>query len=573
MADPLPADTGNKPVTNNPHESQDVVDENGQADEAVDDNITRSTDINVTRTAEDLAEGEEIEDVEVESEEAKQDWKLLCEAKSRLRALPPDHQDIPKVMLSIVNHMADYHVSARIVGEGQLIHALDIASEAEGLAPSDDFWRGSAIYSQMAVCYTLYKQTKNIDWLRQGVELGSETVKFMQDREDDINPVFFRVLYSGKCERLSEGFKMLYDVEAEPTQIEKAVRWQGISVDSTEPDDYQEDGLGKRYWRFKLWCDLWVRLMDVRDDLALSGVIHLAAEHHPCDIRNKEMRSACSNFFNVLALECRQWAITRNPEHLKAIYDRTKDLLKSEAEDRSSDTEPPKYAYDAENPKHVIRRAAKFFDWYYDVEESESSWSTHLRTIETAIALWEQVHAGIGRETLDDLQEDMYPVLRIRDLYWQKYRITNVATDGWRYDDLNYESTNMNVTIQMLGCVQGETKRIDQISEGSSACTIGSSVVTGQTYTIWSSTPATLVMDMGSQRFKFLRRGDDGPPTIEDWISGRTDDGKFILGGAIRGRDDDVFEFLRSYSSKPIPIEKGGDGGSSREADSSGGNT
>jgi len=538
MADPTPKNMQNASATSSSSGPYDVLLADRQGDEAVNEEIAKPM--------EDPNQEVEAEEDPAESEEAKRDWEVLQEAEIRLQALPSGHPDIPKEMLSVAGHVADYYVSAGVIDEGKLIQVLEIASKAEGLAPPDDFWRGSAIYTQMRLCYTLHSQLRNIDWLKKGVKFGTEALKFMQDHTGDLPLASYQVLYSERCARLAGGYKMLYDEEKKADQIENAFKWQEQCVNATDPDIYEDYGLARQYWRHKSWCDLWVDLIDVKPDLTLSTIIHIMSENLSCSITDQNDSLAYQNFFNVFTLECRQWQHTGDPKDLEAILNRSQTLLEKEATDRTSDPDVDDYSYDPQNPQHVIRRAAEIFGYHTGINDLASQWYNHIATIDTGIGLWEHVRTGIPRKTVNDLQQDLAPICWIRDYYGRKFDITKNVTYGWRYENLDIESTNVNNIIQIFQGKEPLAEELESLTREGKGCTIGQSEVTGQMFIVWA-TPGTLAT-YTSPRLKFLTKDGDGPPTVEDWISGFSEDRKFVLGGAVEGRDDDVFKFVREYN-------------------------
>lgn len=481
-----------------------------------------------------------------ETEAAKNLWNQLEAARAALDALPEDDPQRPEKLLAVASTMGDYHNEAEIKGEGQLLLALDIAAEAEGLAPKDDFWRGSSLFTSMALCLSLYWSTKVMDWLPKAIEFGKEALKFLEEHENSMTPVYYRMIYAGRAEKLSRVYQSMYD-EAEDggdiRTLQEASHWRARAVDYTIPEDHIEGGDLKRWERFRDFCNIQIRIFDVVTDGDWDRLVDLALSQ-PCDITDSERPTSQYNWWNVFYLMARRWSVTRNPDHLQSLLDHVKELWNLEIKPTET------YTCDAEDNQHLLRIAAVNFDR----DHSEGTlWEKHLNSIQTAIALWEEVRSHIGCETVDDVEEVMQPVVWLTDLYARRYWKTLKAADGWAYDDINLENCNMSVTLSMFSN-QSETsspsRRLSILNKNVHSSTVGESIVTKLKFTISHKGPG-----FGSRRLMFVTGKDfDEKPSLDNWVRDRTDEGTYVLGGAIRGRDDDVFEYLENYY-KPISTE------------------
>lgn len=488
---------------------------------------------------------EKSRETRTSEQEIQESLNNIKEREQKLALLSKDDKDRPQALLDVASHIADHHVLAKTEGIEDLLRALDLTKEAYETSQPDNFWHGSALFSRQAICLTLYNATGDPDWLQKGQDAGRESIAFLEAHEQEINPAFYKTFYSMRSARLASCLKAMYDdpeIGGERAQLESALVWQGNATDACCCEQHCPGNFENHMEYFRKWCQWCILLSDVKDDFHMTGVLDLAlSKANGLGIGFQET----GHYYNILHLLARQWAQTKKPEHLDQLIEKARDYARSLIErDRGG-----QYVTDATNDLHVLRAYATVFE--EEVQNEFPIFKEHLPSVETVVALWEEVFSRIGWKTVSDLQEATDPVIHLTELYGDRYNLSKIPEHGWMYDDMNYRNCQMCVTISLL---KDTGKEEISFSEGSMSSTIGTSIVTGQKFIVWEE-GADKKWDMRKVRLVFMETDENSKPTAENWIRGYNDDGTYDIGGAIEGRDDDVLEFIKNYS-KPLAAKE-----------------
>lgn len=477
----------------------------------------------------------------------------LEEATADLASLPKGHPSTSEKLSYLADCKVKYHHAVDTMTDGPFLEAFQIATQARDHPAADAFAQSLAMYMQMVCCYSLYNVTKQVTWLRESVAFGAEGINRMKDAEYG-KP---GQAYSARCEHLAGILEKLYEVEGLAKDIASAAAFQRKSVDNTFPEQYPDDsGDFTLYCRHKQWVALCIKKLDKKPNLMVSSIESLitqASKVRPCALEKDGYTDAHIYWFVRFGLYCRLWATSKTPEHLKLLRQRTRELLEWEADDPfcpcHGNKDDPSFSTDPQNPLHVIRRAAGFFDEWFDLDNAASEWSKHLATINTSISLWEETEKGTSRLTFADLQRDLRLTITLQERYRQRYSITRAPRDGWQVDDKTWEISCINLLVSTAERRQlPPSDSIQPFLDGSRRVTFGASHVAPELFSVHSVLEVGKPWDLKAQRFKFI---DGDTPLAERWIRQRSDNGKFVLGEARKGRDDDVLEFIANYN-KPI---------------------
>jgi len=485
--------------------------------------------------------GEENSETKTPEQEIQESLDDIKERERKLALLSKDDKDRPQVLLDVASHLADHHTLAKPEGVEDLLRALKLAKEAYETGEPDNFWRGSALFSQLAISHTLYIGTSDPGWLQKGQSAGRESIAFIEAHEQEMHPGSYKTFYSMRSARLAGCLKAIYDdptIGGDRSQLESAVVLQGNATDACCCEEHCPGNFGKHMEYFRTWCHWCVLLTDVKDDFDMTGVLELAlTKPHSLGIGFQES----GHYYNVLHLLARQWVKTKTPEHLVKLIEMARDHTRSLIERDGGG----QFITDTTSDLHVLRAYARVFE--AEMQGEFPIFKKHLPSIETAVALWEEVLSRIGCKTLSELLEAMDPVVHLTELYGDRYNLSKVPEHGWKYDDMNYRNCQMAVSIQML---ESTGKEEVWFCEGTMSSTVGTSIVTGQGFMAWEH-GAEKKWELRKLRLTFVKTGEDCKPTVDNWIRGYNDDGTWEVGGAIPGRDDDVLEFLKNYD-KPI---------------------
>lgn len=484
-------------------------------------------------------------------------WSKVEAAQADLDSLPKGHENTSERLCWLANCKLNYHIAMNTKTEEPFLEALGNAIQARDIPGADVVDQSLSMYMQMVCCYSLYTTTKLATWLHKSVSFGRECIDCM----DDVNYPYACKVYSARCEHLAGMLQRLYEVKSLAEHIAGAVEFIGKCVDNTHPDEYRNDGESGDfllYTRYKKWVELCVRQMDhQRDPIAvirsLQGLIDQVTERLPCSL-DKDVHYLGHNYWFVrLGLHCRQWAKSKDHEHLQLLRQRTRELIEWENNDPFCNCHANKddlsMSGDPNDPLQVIRRAAGFFDEWFGLDDADGMWSEHIATIDTSIALWEEASKSVSRLTFADLKLDLYPTSQLRSRFKQKYMITGNPRDGWEADNKEWEACQIGMLHKASNLDEDchpPGSSIVPLLEGR-LVSAGSSCVTNRAYNVHPVLELGKPWHLDTQRFKFVA-GDD--PIIERWIRERSDDGEFVLGGALEGRDDDVFEFLADYETR-----------------------
>lgn len=487
---------------------------------------------------------DEEADEPAESEQVRENRRLLEEAQSELAELPETHEDRPRKMLRVASAMDTLYCSKGYEAEEPFLEALKLCNEVRESVGPDEWDQTAAMYFQCDISFSLYFVDKDVSYLHMAVAFGRESITWMIDR----NYRETGSAYSGRCELLARVLKKLFDVENLTEHINNAVVFQGKCVDGTGREEDNDEGSTVLYSRYKVWAALWVRLMDRRPELKIDDLIEQIEEKFPCGLDDEGRVD--HNYWQIrFGMQCRRWARTKDDDHFVVILQSGGELLKWEANDPAcschGNEDDQKFCSDPDDANHVIRRAAGFFDEWFRMDDSDSEWYNHLASINTSLALWEAAYDNVSRETFADVQKDLLPLQRMQGRLQTKYEITKNPDDGWQYDNKAWESSQLSILSDHLarGVAQPDHFLSDYFDDGKFTA-YGTSIVAQQEYSVWGAGGVKKPWNLDDMRFKFL----NGEWTEENWIRERSADGKFILGGAESPRDLDIFKFLAGNS-------------------------
>lgn len=458
------------------------------------------------------------------------------------------------ILYQVAVAMGNYHDAADINGEGELPFGLELLAKAERLAPEakdiaemDDNYCGMAINTQMTICNSLFQSTNDPNWLHKGIEHGERLMLYMEDTRDYMNAALYRMLYSNRCERLAKAYYDLYthsDATSDGTLMQHAVRSQGIAVDHTIPYEWASGGELKKHNRFLTFLDMKVEQLSsgIGEDQNWDALVDLTNSfpHNISMEDNEEARISTRNYFEYLCILARRWADTRQDNHLDELLDHAQEYCKHL---KKNDT-----LFDDGSRELFLHVAAEQFSSWTD---ESSRWARHIPSIDVAIALWQKLRPE-GIATVGDIYKHGTPVAYLIGLYERRYDMTKKAADGWTYDDLATISSRLNAATSLLKALDrdGESAKSHKpwFPDPESTSMNYKTSIIGLRTTMICDKPS---FDFSSHRLQFVIVNDDKNwrPTIENWVRERTDDGEYLLGGAVEGRDDDVIEYVRNWDN------------------------
>ena len=470
-----------------------------------------------------------------------------CQELDReLAAISEDDPSRWVKMNTLAGAIGDYHSKANIRDEGRMIAALEMSATAEAQSPPGDFLRGSAMFTQMMLCFTLWDLTGLIDWMQKGVEFGCESVAYLK-QNPNVAPSVYRRLLANRNEAVAVGYLKLFEHSAEQSafeNLELCVAHQGPAVDFTVPSELGDEGIRKRFDRFMTYCEVVTRWQAYRSieeqENTWDHLIGLVLSLHFYEEDDQLHRAM---LWNLCALLTRRWVLTQREDHMDAL------LQKTVEEMRAGRTTARVWSENADIRQHVVRVAANRF--LAEIDDTPI-WRDHLQSIDAAIAIWEEVRKGISKDTVGDLRESLDPLIRVRDLYERRYKITKKPVDGWTSERLIILSTHISNVVHMNESSNKDDEDLDSnswVMPGAISCVIGTSIVTGSMFTLFR----TSGHELDDCRLMFSRGNsvdEDWVPTIDNWIREWRDDGTYALGGAKKGQDDDVFEYVMDYNKK-----------------------
>lgn len=309
----------------------------------------------------------------------------------------------------------------------------------------------------------------------------------------------------------------------------------------TWPSDYRNHHAGEtRAWeRAMRWIRVKVMgLTTEHDEIDWDYLIRIASTHagsplQTCENAKLEARGPTTEeSWAVTELMCRRWAHSRDEDHKDALL-------------KHSCTNPDVH----QPPEITFFQLANSFRYRLTGSNDGCPFVFHLASLNVAKALREEVFVynepedGISWPNRDSFTRNFLAVQDLMEIQWRIYQCTKSPKDAWGYDDRRWELIRKRF-IYDAWHQEGQEDSSPLEDKGVVLINQQSAIGEERMNTWW--TPG---MSLKTPRLRFLDLdGSEEPtPTIDTWISDRTPDGRFVLGGLIKGRDDDVLRFIESF--------------------------
>lgn len=483
-------------------------------------------------------------------------WQAVLACEEELAKDPS-----PQQMMCTAERIAQYYYCLPGRKDNcRLQRALDLAEKAENFRPDDGEPDSTivsyAMYMRGRICRLLYLDTSEISWLHKAIKHSRDSVVATPNERS------YRYLLSLRYDSLAMMLETLYlvtftqgpDVQNDPELYNELLEAALFAAEYTVPEDYTSHLSGETTAHSRILRWFRVRYMGQTSENGTLDWDHMIG----LGSRYPGSKWGCANASSiydgptpeqawaVIEILARRWAHTRTTEHKEALLDYTRTNLIPDSSDES-------IFYELGRLSQSRLTGGEGYDCLFRF---------HLPTLNVTKALWEEYLAlnepkdGAFWQSVVDFNRNFVAVDDLAQVQYRIHKCTKNPQDAWAYDDLRWQA------IRKMFLWQGWSLEASEYSfpaiNPTPVVIAEFSAIDGETkiQTWW--VPG---MSLRTPRLRFLKLSkEDEAPKVDNWISDRTSDGRFVLGGAVKGRDDDVLWFLSGFSSNTNNIPAGESG-------------